>query len=272
MVPRDHPPTREFKLHLQLNLWHRQPILNMSLSERSLANAKQFINGYSEEVGQKQIPTLDRSTVPTSSAVASGKDRLSGALSKDSCILQRSLDLLSDLHSSITTEEAQMQGQNGVVLNPELRRTVCQLLETVVLCGLQPYLSPGVGVPMHQRIRLHITTGHLSKINSEVRGSQCTSPLVDVLSLLFSIHEAPGRGLEPIMRDHILPDMVYGLAEISYSADTQRSQEGQNSLWASRLKKTLDEYAYSDISSEHLCDRSALKSFVDYPHPTHCAS
>jgi len=179
--------------------------------------------------------------------------------------------LLSQIHDSVLAEGPQTADDVARVGTPA-RKTICQLLETLVLCGVQPYLSPGVGVPLHQRTRLQISPLVLERIRADKADeTQMSLPLVSIMDVLLAIDEVHGEGVEPVMRDHILPDLVYGLAELSYSPQFSVNQQVSHTVWTSRLVKLLDQYVTSGISGFGLQQRYILKSLIDFLRLLHYA-
>jgi len=157
-------------------------------------------------------------------------------------ILATSLKLLTHIHACAASETLQRNGNAQMVFDIPSRGVICQLLEIVVLLGIQPYLSPGMGVHLHQRLRLQIPPSILERIGAEVHSNVAGHQLANTVKLLLDVIELPGKGIEPIMRDHVWPDLVYGLTELSYSP--VRSSNGTRSQsCVPRLKKLLNEYA-----------------------------
>ncbi len=134
--------------------------------------------------------------------------------------LEKALGLLRDIHREAVSAEKDANELDGVpfsLADPRYRKVIAGLLDVVVLQGICPFLSPGVGTPYEQRVRV-TTYNAVRRSTPQPRISLgILSKVIDYL--LCDISESAGIGVEPFIRDRILPDVVCGAAELAYSPD-----------------------------------------------------
>jgi len=203
----------------------------MSLVRQAVVEADRFLEEKSGKVGERQRSRDESNELKN--CAASRQNPCDG--------LESSLRLLTEIHACAISESSHRDDNAQIVFDIPTRGVICQLLEIAVLLGIQPYLSPGMGVSLNQRLRLQISPSILEWIKAETHSTTAGQQLPTVVRALLDIIEGPGKGIEPMVRDHVLPDLVYGLAELSYSPIANKN--GAQALsYLRRLENLLDEY------------------------------
>lgn len=130
-------------------------------------------------------------------------------------VIVRALDLLQNLHdASCITGTASDQP----FASQRERKLVHTLLDLVVLEGIYPSLSPGVGLPMEQRVKSalngHFVTRPLTQHHGgQPRDQQLLALILDRLyPMLLS-----RKGVAPSMDTRVSVDLIAAVAELAYS-------------------------------------------------------
>ncbi|KAH7414022.1 hypothetical protein DE146DRAFT_639173 [Phaeosphaeria sp. MPI-PUGE-AT-0046c] len=129
-----------------------------------------------------------------------------------------------------------------------LAGVVYGLLDAITFYGILPRLSPGVA--FSQRPRSVLSNGTL------VIADRDTSQLKGVVNVLVRILEQKGSGIQPLLSQRILPDIISALAELSFSP----SYLGQNQEFAPVYAQVM-----GDIPTSRLLP--ILTTFLQQPLP-----
>jgi hypothetical protein len=125
--------------------------------------------------------------------------------------------------------DADLDADPGAPYDASLAGVVYGLLDFIITFGVLPYLSPGV--EFSQRPRSVLTAVCL--ISEEKDESQ----LLKVASTLVSLLEQKGRGVQPLLSQRNLPDVIAVLAELAFSP----MHEGQNLTFVPIYNKMIEE-------------------------------
>ncbi|KAF2739897.1 hypothetical protein EJ04DRAFT_604494 [Polyplosphaeria fusca] len=151
---------------------------------------------------------------------------------------------LVHLHSINTAEKAQSP---DAPYDASLYGIVYGLLDLVTTLGIVPFLSPGVAFSQRPR----------SVLISNLPSSPSVIPLLqDVLKRLIPIFEQDGTGVQPILSQRILPDLISAVSELAWSPNEDGKEkfiyESQfygilRRTATSRLLPILTSYLQQDI-------------------------
>jgi hypothetical protein len=116
--------------------------------------------------------------------------------------------------SSISAEDCLYQ--------PHHRRILNTLQDLVVLEGIYPHISPGVGIPLERRVKALIPSGVVGSAVSEANISreQCMETLQQILCTLSPIMDSDRPGFDALLQDRILPDTVVAHLDLSFGPKT----------------------------------------------------
>lgn len=131
--------------------------------------------------------------------------------------VEKALGLLLGIHREAGNAEKHRNESDGgsiSLVDHRCRQVIEGLLDVVVLQGICPFLSAGVGTPYDQRVRITTYNG-VRRCTAHPRRN--LSLVSKVIYLLCDMSENSGVGIEPFIRDLILPDVVCGAAELAYS-------------------------------------------------------
>lgn len=133
-----------------------------------------------------------------------------------------------------------------------LAGVVYGLLDLVALLGMVPQLSPDVTFSERPKSVLHAPLPDLAVIGEDL------STLFDVVRRVMSILEQYGSGIQPLLSQRILPDIIAALAHLSYSPETDERTRSE----ASRAyEKVLQDVPTSRILP-------ILTTFLQQPLPS----
>ncbi len=149
-------------------------------------------------------------------------------IDEDASLLEKVLGLLRDIHREAVSAEKhanELDSLSMSLTDPHYRQVIAGLLDFVVFQGIFPFLSPGVGTPYEQRVRITTYNAVRRSYPQPRLNLGLLSKVIDYL--LREISEHAGIGVEPYIRDRILPDIVCGAAELAYSpvSDTCANEE-----------------------------------------------
>ena len=155
---------------------------------------------------------------------------------------------------------------------PGERRTIFALLDLLVLEGIYPSLSPGVGIPIERRARSFVLpqymarpmpTIHVQEIYRDVQLlGRVVSGLLSVLGPGEESRSIPKDwksprgypGVEGMVRERCLVDLIAGCGELAMSPETR---EENQAAWKEKLSKLM-EGLVPNIAVEMMDDADAL--------------
>lgn len=169
------------------------------------------------------------SAVSSNSSVAPVHGSPGRGAARPSCAL---LKKLQDMHSAAVKQEAGehattahgAESTSTRLSDPSNLSTIRALLETIVVQYLQPWYPPGILAPLQKRLRLQIKPESLQDSPKDERIFRAAA---HVLSTICIVH---GKGLELLVRQHILQDVVLSLAVFAYSPDFGGADEPLKSV------------------------------------------
>lgn len=132
-------------------------------------------------------------------------------------IIKKSLRLVQEIHASCETSTNGLD-QLGTLASQKGQKVVDALLDLLVLEGLYPSLSPGVGVPVERRLKSALkgglSTRPLHKASGGRHGDQ--QLLTDIVESLHSAFLSR-RGLAPSIQQRMSVDLIAAAAELAFS-------------------------------------------------------
>ncbi|EUC31539.1 hypothetical protein COCCADRAFT_101043 [Bipolaris zeicola 26-R-13] len=160
-----------------------------------------------------------------------------------SSLIQQSLSHLQDINA------ADLVADPNAPYDASLAGVVYGLLDLIILLGVIPRLSPGVA--FSQRPRSVLTAIVTASPDHDM------DALAVVIEGLLPILEQKGSGIQPLLSQRILPDIVSALAELSFSPF---SSEDTKSKFSPIYKKIMIEIPTSRLLP-------ILTSFLQQPLP-----
>jgi hypothetical protein len=150
-------------------------------------------------------------------------------------VIGRALTLLNAIHRAFVDtgqEDVYIQavgtGQEALVEDARRRRALHALLDLISLEGIYPFLSPGVGIPLEQRVMSVLPVGVVAKQSSPQSSTktECGDLLHRVVDNVLSILGDERSSIQPLIRARILPDLISGAAELAFgSQSTSRNSD-----------------------------------------------
>ncbi|KAL8931094.1 MAG: hypothetical protein Q9208_000197 [Pyrenodesmia sp. 3 TL-2023] len=175
-------------------------------------------------------PVLNRSAADKASPgksiidVLSGQDNVKAQAPNDEQHAQRRRDVIGKALSSIRDLHASCgDGSNGVgqheaVASQRSQKVVDGLLDLLVLEGIYPSLSPGVGVPVERRLKSALKGGFTTRPLSEASGGKADDQqlLTDIVECLSPI-SLSRVGLSTSVQDRTFVDLIAATGELAFS-------------------------------------------------------
>ncbi|KAL8782337.1 MAG: hypothetical protein Q9213_005458 [Squamulea squamosa] len=137
-------------------------------------------------------------------------------------VINQALTLIGNLHDELCL------GKNSVTYQRDQRVTDA-LLDLVVLEGIYPSLSPGVGVPMERRVKSALKGGLITRKLDQTQSGQAQdqallAAIIDTLNPIF----VSRKGLASNIEARSLVDMIGAMGELAFSpafaTESRRSQ------------------------------------------------
>lgn len=120
-------------------------------------------------------------------------------------LVKRALHHLKAINSADLTVDV------NAPYDASLAGVVYGLLDMITLLGVIPHLSPGVAFSQRPKSVLSLTS-------AQVRSADESNHLLpEIIGNLIPILEQRGTGVQPLLSQRILPDIVTALAELSFS-------------------------------------------------------
>lgn len=143
-----------------------------------------------------------------------------------SIVIKHTLTLLRRIHAELSERDSTA---NALRLErPGERRTIFALLDLLILEGIYPSLSPGVGIPIQRRARSFVVpsqvpaaVGRVTEIDTA--DTELLREIVQDLSdILQPTPETAGsgyKGIEGMVRERCLVDLLAGSGELAFNPD-----------------------------------------------------
>jgi hypothetical protein len=191
-----------------------------------LRNLHSNINFDSMGVVEQAVDAAANFVGPFVDAGARQTAQLSGKENLDNAALVR--EALKHLQAINT---ADLAAEPDAPYDASLAGVVYGLLDLVTALGILPYLSSGIAFSQRPRSVL-IATFTVSRQNRKLL-SEAVSPLLEVLG------QKEGTGLQPLIAQRSLPDLISALAELAFSPhQTEQSQSAFESAYNDLLART----------------------------------
>ncbi|KAI9836473.1 MAG: hypothetical protein M1819_001505 [Sarea resinae] len=210
----------------------------LSAVEAAFANAKSFL-----------APVLNRASIERARSksiielLSTNAQVHHGAESKGH-VLEKAISLIQSIHDAL---KADAQAEKIFEYDPQSRRIVYALLDLISLEGIYPSLSSGVGIPIERRVKSVLLAGVVAKpttSESADRHDQDLSLLKNIIDASSNFTAEQGKGIEPIIRDRILVDIICGSAELAFGPFSDSSNKAK---YAATFEKLLDDSPTSTL-------------------------
>ncbi|KAL8716876.1 MAG: hypothetical protein Q9225_005823 [Loekoesia sp. 1 TL-2023] len=159
-------------------------------------------------------------------------------------VIARTLRLIQDLHASCNTSSNALD-QLEPLARQKGQKVVDALLDLLVLEGIYPSLTPGVGVPVECRLKSILKGGFSTRPLNEASGGRPEDQqlLTDIVGSIAPI-SLSRTGLAPIIRQRICVDLLAAVGELAFSPafDAQTRQR-----FATTFKNLMDSMSAMDL-------------------------
>lgn len=163
-------------------------------------------------------------------------------------VITKALDLLSRIHTAFTTpvnDAARTQASHSedvALEDAKQHRILHALLDLISLEGIYPSLSPGVGIPLQQRVISVLPAGVIAKQASLPSDSRPSDELLldRILTTITSIVFDVRPSIQLVIRGRILSDMVSGASDLAFNSKSLSSERRHRHEEA--LMRVIEEY------------------------------
>ena len=135
-------------------------------------------------------------------------------------VVDKALCLLEDIDHATSG----IKFESGVLYDTYQRRLVDALLDLILLEGIYPHLTPGVGVPIEQRVRSLLHTGFVASPQKAV--PLIPGNLVSTVRRLSELAIDGSKSMSSEVLDRNLVDLVAVEAQLGF-APGNRGTNGQ---------------------------------------------
>lgn len=165
-------------------------------------------------------------------------------------VIRHALDLLLRIHKEIRVRDLEPVASR--LENPGERRTIFALLDLVVLEGIYPSLSPGVGIPIERRARSFVLPQQLSapvqvqEVNQH-RNIELLASVVYGLIGVFGAQDGDAhgiwkspkayQGIEGMVRERCLVDLIAGCGELALNTEHEGPEQP---AWRERFSGLIE--------------------------------
>ncbi|TQB68758.1 hypothetical protein MPDQ_002856 [Monascus purpureus] len=152
-------------------------------------------------------------------------------------IIEKALEILTRIHTAFAApveDNGQPETDHGpedmALEDAKRRRLLHALLDLISLEGIYPSLSPGVGIPLQERVISVLPAGVIAKPSATIFGSNPEDEsllnhiLTGILNILFDARPS----IQPVIRGRILSDIVSGTADLAFNSKTLPVSEKNN--------------------------------------------
>jgi hypothetical protein len=142
-------------------------------------------------------------------------------------VIEKALDLLSRIHTALTTpmkdhaDGAQSSHGGDVAMEDAKRRRILHaLLDLISLEGVYPSLSPGVGIPLQQRVISVLPAGVIAKQASLPTDTKPNDDLLldRIMTALSDIICEVRPSIQPVIRARVLSDIISGTSDLAFNS------------------------------------------------------
>jgi hypothetical protein len=159
-------------------------------------------------------------------------DTASGCGTSTSLVDIEAADVVAQaLDHLLAINAADLAADPDAPYDASLAGVVYALLDLITSVGLLPHLTPGVAFSQRPRSVLADTP--------PLPSSPCEALLAKVVHAVIPVLHQPGSGVQPLLSQRILPDIVCALADLAFSPQTtQQTRSKFESLYHQVLSST----------------------------------
>lgn len=145
-----------------------------------------------------------------------------GNISSEELVISEALVKLQTIRDALFSDETDASTTRvaDYLYQPGYRRTINILLDLIVLEGIYPHVSPGVGIPLQHRVRSLLPEGAFKSgimpQESAVETSSNIFLLEKIADALLCLLKPNGKEFRELVEDRILSDVVAATMELAY--------------------------------------------------------
>lgn len=156
-------------------------------------------------------------------------------------VIAYAISLVQNIHAHLLTKYKSFPSPEDI-FSPKDRRIIIALLDLLVLEGIYPCLTPGVGVPLERRAKviIHPPPKTLSGGIRNRDRLQDINVLTDVILALSGLQDGRGEAAE-LLKDRYLVDLVAGYGELAFNpAQDNGLTRDEKSTWGARWESLIE--------------------------------
>ncbi|RPB14369.1 hypothetical protein P167DRAFT_557889 [Morchella conica CCBAS932] len=148
------------------------------------------------------------------------------------------------LHTISTTPTPTITPATTALENATDNRTLNALLDLLVLEGIYPSLSPGIGIPLSRRARNFVIPASRAKI-TEIEDRRDVRLLRSVVEGLLEALGSGGAAARAV-RERCLVDVLAGCGELAFGpGDGEEGEEEEREVWKGRWWGVVERFVLS---------------------------
>ncbi|KAL8827037.1 MAG: hypothetical protein Q9170_007170 [Blastenia crenularia] len=175
--------------------------------------------------------------------ISQGQDEVSGSARRGE-VIGKALKFIENIHASFKTRVSG-SNESESFASPKDTKIVGALLDLVVLEGIYPCLTPGVGVPVEHRLKSALKGGFSTRPLNDVSGGKPEDHrlLIDIVDSICPV-VLSRKGLAPNIQQRMSVDMIAVAGELAFSplSDPQIRQR-----FVSTFKQLVDSMSAMDL-------------------------
>lgn len=168
-------------------------------------------------------------------------------------VIEKALDILIRIHTAFVSPvedvdqatQTELGSEDAALEDARRRRVLHALLDLISLEGIYPSLSPGVGIPLQERVISVLPAGVIAKPSAMISGgspqneSLLGSILAGLLDILFDVRPS----IQLVIRGRILSDVINGTADLAFNSKGLSADEKVR--YHKAFRRIINEYVYA---------------------------
>ncbi|KAL9579116.1 MAG: hypothetical protein Q9212_005294 [Teloschistes hypoglaucus] len=141
-------------------------------------------------------------------------------------VIEKALDLLEDIYQACRSTKVHVDQINLVTI-PKNQKTIGALIDLIVIEGIYPCLSPGVGVPMERRLKSALKGDLVTTEKTESQGDRASHDrLLDlIISRIYTMAVSQSI-LAPSVQERAYVDLIAAASQLAFGPECNIKNRG----------------------------------------------
>ncbi|KAL8639522.1 MAG: hypothetical protein Q9228_003450 [Teloschistes exilis] len=160
-------------------------------------------------------------------------------------VIKKALDLLEHIYQACRSTNADVN-HIDLVITPKNQKTIAALIDLIVIEGIYPCLTPGVGVPIERRLKSALKGDFVTTHITEDQGDRAShDQLLDMIVSRMYTMAVSQSGLAPSIQERAYVDLMAAASQLAFGPECNLENKGY----------------FSDVSKTLIISKSAMDLF-----------